>query len=78
VTDHAEYLGIMPMLLEKDNPMADTEIGKDIASGDPERGEKAFQLIISSAGSNVPISYMADPKLVKKPDFYPGLQQLLP
>ena len=24
VTDHAEYLGIMPLLLEKDNPLKDT------------------------------------------------------
>jgi len=59
VTDHAEYLGIMPMLLEKNNPLKDTEIGKDIATGDPKKGEAAFQLIISSAGSGKPISYMS-------------------
>ena len=35
LTDHAEYMGIMPLLLKKDNPLADTEIGKMIASGDP-------------------------------------------
>jgi hypothetical protein len=45
VTDHAEYLGVMPLLLEKNNPMKDTEIGKQIASGDPKQGEAAFQLI---------------------------------
>jgi len=65
VTDHAEYLGIMPLLLEKNNPMADTEIGKLIATGDPKKGAEAFQLIISSAGSNIPIPYMADPKLMR-------------
>jgi hypothetical protein len=64
VTDHAEYLGMMPLLLEKDNPLKDTEIGKLIATGDPKKGEQAFQLIISSAGSNVPIPYMVDPKLM--------------
>ena len=64
VTDHAEYLGIMPLLLEKDNPMADTEIGKLIASGDPKEGEAAFQLLITSAGSGEPISYMSDPKVM--------------
>jgi hypothetical protein len=64
VTDHAEYLGIMPLLLEKDNPLQHTEIGKDIASGDPKKGEAAFQLIIDSAGSGKPIPYMADPKLM--------------
>jgi hypothetical protein len=64
VTDHAEYMGIMPLLLKKDNPLADTEIGKDIASGDPAKGEAAFQQIISSAANNVPIPYMVDPKLM--------------
>jgi len=52
------------MLLEKDNPLADTEIGKLIATGDPKKGEAAFQLIISSASAGKPISYMADPKLM--------------
>ena len=64
VTDHAEYLGIMPMPLEKDNLLKDTEISKLIATGDPKKGEQAFQLIISSAGTGKPISYVADPKLM--------------
>ena len=64
VTDHAEYMGIMPLLLQKDNPLADTEIGKMIASGDPAQGEAAFQQIISSAAANIPISYMNDQKII--------------
>ena len=64
VTDHAEYMGIMPLLLKKDNPMADTDIGKKIASGDPKQGEAAFQQIITSAANNTPISYMNDPKIM--------------
>ena len=65
VTDHAEYLGMMPLLLEKDNPLQDTPIGKMIASGDPEQGEAAFQQIITSASVNKIIPYMADPKTAK-------------
>ena len=65
VTDHAEYLGVMPLLLEKDNPLQDTPIGKLIATGDPKDGEKAFQQIIDSAAQMQPISYMVDPKLAK-------------
>ncbi len=65
ITDHAEYMGMMPLLLKKDNPLADTEIGKQIASGDPKQGEAAFQQIISSAAVNVPISYMNDPKIMQ-------------
>jgi hypothetical protein len=64
VTDHAVYMGIMPLLLKKDNPLKDTEIGKMIASGDPKKGEAAFQQIINSVASNVPISYMNDPKVM--------------
>jgi hypothetical protein len=64
VTDHAVYMGIMPLLLKKDNPLKDTEIGKMIASGDPKKGEAAFQQIINSVASNVPISYMNDPKIM--------------
>ena len=64
VTDHAEYMGIMPLLLKKNNPMANTEIGKDIASGDPKQGEAAFQKIITSVANNVPISYMNNPKIM--------------
>ena len=64
LTDHAEYMGIMPLLLKKDNPLANTEIGKLIASGDPKKGEEAFQEIITSASMNEPISYMNDPKVM--------------
>jgi len=64
ITDHAEYMGMMPLLLDKDNPLADTEIGRMIASGDPAQGEAAFQQIITSAAVNAPISYMNDPKVM--------------
>ena len=64
LTDHAEYMGIMPMLLKKDNPLAKTEIGKLIATGDPKKGEAAFQKIITSASYNKPIHYMTDPKMM--------------
>lgn len=65
LTDHAEYMGVMPLLLKKDNPLANTEIGKMIASGDPKQGEAAFQQIITSAAINTPISYMIDAKVMR-------------
>ena len=64
LTDHAEYMGIMPLLLKKNNPLANTPIGKMIASGDPKQGEAAFQQIITSVSYNKPIPYMADPKVM--------------
>ena len=40
VTDHAEYLGMMPLLLDPNSPLQDTEIGKLIAEGTRESGER--------------------------------------
>ncbi|MHC5111983.1 MAG: DUF3604 domain-containing protein [Planctomycetota bacterium] len=65
VTDHAEYLGMMPLLLDPNSPLQKTEIGKLIASGKPENGEKAFQQIITSATINKPIDYLVDSKIMK-------------
>jgi hypothetical protein len=65
VTDHAEYLGMMPLLLDPDSPLQDTEIGKMIASGEHAQGEAAFQQIITSATINKPIPYLVDPDVMK-------------
>jgi len=62
VTDHAEYLGIMPLIIEKGNAMAKTPIGKEILSGDPKKGADAFQQIMNSVANLDPIPYMSDPK----------------
>jgi len=65
VTDHSEYLGMMPLLLDPSSPLQKTEIGKLISSGDHASGEAAFQQIITSATINVPIDYLVDPKVMK-------------
>jgi len=62
VTDHAVYLGVMSMLLEKDNPMSDTPIGKLHAAG---KGMEAFQELFDSVARNEPIDYMMDPKIMR-------------
>jgi hypothetical protein len=65
VTDHAEYLGMMPLLLDPTSPLQKTEIGKLISKGDKKSGEAAFQQIITSATINKPIDYLVDPKIMK-------------
>lgn len=65
VTDHAEYLGMMPILANKTSPLAKTPIGKLIASGDAKKGSEAFQIIISATSAGKTIPYMVDPKLMK-------------
>ena len=64
VTDHAEYLGIMPLIIEKGSAMSKTAIGKEILSGDPKKGADAFQQIMDSVAGMKPISYMNDPKVL--------------
>lgn len=61
ITDHAEYLGMMPLLLEENSPLANTEIGKLLAAG---KGEAAFQQIITSGSTGVPIPYLVDPEVM--------------
>jgi len=60
VTDHAEYLGMMPLLLDPKSALRDTPIGKLLAEG---RGEEAFQQIITSATVGEIIPYLADPEI---------------
>jgi hypothetical protein len=61
VTDHAEYLGVMPMLLDPTSPLKDTEVGKLNAAG---KGDDAFNIIFGSAAANKPIDYMMDPQVL--------------
>jgi len=62
VTDHAVYLGVMPMLLDPDSPMTDTPVGKMMAAG---QGDAAFQKLFDFVAVNVPIEYMMDPKILR-------------
>jgi hypothetical protein len=47
VTDHAENLGVMPLIIDKTNPMSKSPMGKLILSGDPKQGAEAFQQIMN-------------------------------
>jgi hypothetical protein len=61
VTDHAVYLGVMPMLLDSTSVMAGTEMGKMMAAG---QGDAAFEMLFASVALNVPIEYMMDPTIM--------------
>jgi hypothetical protein len=65
VTDHAEYLGVMPLLLDPRSPLQNTPIGTMIASGDPKQGAAAFQEIITKTSLNEVIPYLADREVLK-------------
>jgi hypothetical protein len=54
VTDHAEYMGILPALSKADGPLAKTWYGKEILSGDPNRYKIATQKILFSLSGTPP------------------------
>tara|TARA_B100000767_G_scaffold258228_1_gene266741 strand:+ start:5995 stop:8013 length:2019 start_codon:yes stop_codon:yes gene_type:complete len=54
VTDHAEYMGILPALSNPTGPLANTWYGKEILSGDPVRYQKATQKILFSLSGTPP------------------------
>jgi hypothetical protein len=48
VTDHAEYLGIFSILSDKNNPLANDPVVKQLQSGDPDEEDAAFVRIADS------------------------------
>jgi hypothetical protein len=54
VTDHAEYLGLLPLLTRPDGPLANTTLAREILSGDRKRFGAAAQKILYTLGANPP------------------------
>tara|TARA_S200000501_G_scaffold344926_1_gene357134 strand:+ start:63906 stop:65816 length:1911 start_codon:yes stop_codon:yes gene_type:complete len=54
VTDHAEYMGILPALSEANGPLAKTWYGREMLSGDPNRYKIATQKILFSLNGTPP------------------------
>jgi hypothetical protein len=63
VTDHSEYMGVLPQILEEDSTLRKTEVGKLILAND---NEKAFEVIGSSlVGITPPIPEFMQPDVSK-------------
>jgi hypothetical protein len=58
VTEHAEYLGVMPQLTDPKSDLSqklkDNEIVKMIQSGDPKKGDEAFAQLAVGLATNTP------------------------
>ena len=54
VTDHAEYMGILPALSKANGPLAKTWYGREMLSGDPNRYKIATQKILFSLNGSPP------------------------
>lgn len=68
LTDHAEYLGVLPTLSDPEGPLAATEIAKAVLSGDRERAQAAMMKVVMSIGTNPPTEVKElTPAEVRKP-----------
>jgi hypothetical protein len=69
ITDHAEYMGVMPQLSDPNSELmqkhGDNPIIKMILSGDPKQGDKAFGLIAVGLTQNKPDPDFNDPAITK-------------
>ena len=69
VTDHAEYLGVMPQLTDPSSDLSkklkDNKIVQMIQSGDPDQGEEAFALISVDLTTNHPNPDFNQPDIIR-------------
>lgn len=61
VTDHSEYMGVLPKMLDPTNPLSKHPLAKLVTSSDPEDKSKAFLTIVGSI--NDPIKEFVDPAI---------------
>ena len=64
VTDHAEYLGIMPQVPDPKGPFAGTKWQQNLASTDPAKKREIFNELNKQAALNEPITDLEKPELI--------------
>jgi Protein of unknown function (DUF3604) len=65
VTDHAEYLGVLPMLSDPTGPLADSPLARELASSDKAEADAAFARLASSLYNAEPLEELRPPALVR-------------
>jgi len=50
ITDHAEYFGVMPRLIDKSDPLAKTDLAKKLQKNDPSAVQEILHSILTSTG----------------------------
>jgi len=66
VTDHSEYMSVLPGMLDSANPLSRHPIAIDMNSGDPERQQQALQRIVGSIVAAKPIPALMAPAVVRQ------------
>lgn len=65
VTDHAEYMGIMMQMLDKNNPLAQLEIAKMITNPDPAISREAFNKVGFSLATSWPYEELIEKDIIQ-------------
>ena len=65
ITDHAEYFGVMPSLIDKNSPLYNTELGKKMRdpNAKPSDPDSAINQILGSLVSGNPMKEFVSPEL---------------
>jgi len=63
VTDHSEYMGVLPQFADPENPLAQLPLARQIMSGNPAQAQAALSEIIGTLNSGVPIPEFVSPEL---------------
>jgi len=65
ITDHAEYFGVMPSLIDPNDPLYNTELGKKMRdpNAKPSDSDSAINQILGSLISGNPMKEFVNPKL---------------
>jgi len=65
VTDHAAYMGILPAMYDKNNPLSEHPLAAGMFGTDPETITNAFQTVGASVRSGEPLEGVYDQELIK-------------
>ena len=63
ITDHSEYMGILPRLFDEDSELSRLSLARRLATEDPEERQHALLDVLMSLGNNQPIESLVDPEL---------------
>lgn len=63
VTDHSEYMGILPQLFDPDSELASLEVAKVLTSGDGASRHEAVLAVLMTMGEGKPIPRLVEPEL---------------
>jgi Protein of unknown function (DUF3604) len=65
VTDHSEYMGVLPGMLDPNNPLSKHPLAKEVLSTDPDVRFKAVLKVVGSIMSHKPIPEFVDQKVTR-------------